>query len=85
MNKEEIRKLIWDWETFSCEKEHISINEEVLSEWIDEFLKPKEDEDVSVRKIVRCEDPMVCLRGCSVHEQTCRHPIYENQTKTKRR
>ena len=32
---------------------------------------------VSERKIVRCEDPMVCLRGCSVHEQTCRHPIYE--------
>jgi hypothetical protein len=31
----------------------------------------------SERKIVRCEDPMVCLRGCSVHEQTCRHPIYE--------
>jgi hypothetical protein len=39
----------------------------------------KEDEDVSIRKIVRCEDPMVCLRGCSVHEQTCKHPIYENQ------
>jgi len=32
---------------------------------------------VSERKIVRCEDPMVCLRGCSVHEQTCKHPIYE--------
>jgi len=32
---------------------------------------------VSERKIVRCEDPMVCLRGCSVHEQTCEHPIYE--------
>ena len=32
---------------------------------------------VSERKIVRCEDPMVCLRGCGVHEQTCRHPIYE--------
>ena len=28
-------------------------------------------------KIIRCEDPMVCLRGCSVHEQTCKHPIYE--------
>ncbi len=46
MSKEEIRKLIWDWEIFSCEKEHISINEEVLSEWIDEFLKPKEDERI---------------------------------------
>ena len=45
----------------------------------------EEDEDVNVRKIVRCEDPMVCLRGCSVHEQTCKHPIYENQIKTKRR
>ena len=44
MSKEEIRKLIWDWEIFSCEKEHISINEEVLSEYINEFLKPKEDE-----------------------------------------
>ena len=32
---------------------------------------------VSDRKIVRCKDPMVCLRGCSVHEQTCKHPIYE--------
>ena len=32
---------------------------------------------VSERKIVRCEDPMVCLRGCSVQEQTCKHPIYE--------
>jgi len=32
---------------------------------------------VSVRKIVRCEDPMICLRGCSVHKQTCKHPIYE--------
>jgi len=32
---------------------------------------------VSIRKIVKCEDPMVCLRGCSVHEQTCKHPIYE--------
>ncbi len=44
MSKEEIKKIIWDWETFSCEKEHISINEEVLLEWIDEFLKPKEDD-----------------------------------------
>jgi hypothetical protein len=32
---------------------------------------------VSYPKIVRCKDPMVCLRGCSVHEQTCKHPIYE--------
>ena len=45
-----------------------------------EINQNKEDEDVSIRKIVRCEDPMVCLRGCSVHEQTCKHPIYENQT-----
>ena len=30
---------------------------------------------VSYPKIVRCKDPMVCLRGCSVHEQTCKHPI----------
>ena len=44
MNKEEIRKLIWDWETFACKKNYLSINEEVLSEWIDEFLKPKEND-----------------------------------------
>jgi hypothetical protein len=31
MSKEEIRKLIWDWETFSSKKENASINEEVLS------------------------------------------------------
>jgi hypothetical protein len=47
-----------------------------------EIVKKYEQEQlnipvVSERKIVRCEDPMVCLRGCSVHEQTCRHPIYE--------
>ena len=46
-------------------------------------LKPREDEDVSIRKIVRCEDPMVCLRGCSVHEQTCKNPIYGNKLKPK--
>jgi hypothetical protein len=44
MSEEEIKKIIWDWETFSCEKEHISINEEVLSEWIDEFLNQNNDE-----------------------------------------
>ncbi len=44
MSTEEIRKLIWDWEIFSCKKEHISINEEVLSEYINQFLKPKENE-----------------------------------------
>jgi len=44
---------------------------------IDNFRKElNQNKDVSVRKIVRCEDPMVCLRGCSVHEQTCKHPIY---------
>ena len=48
MSKEEIKKIIWDWETFSCQKEHISINEEVLSEWIDEFLKPKENENAAL-------------------------------------
>lgn len=47
-----------------------------------EIVKKHEQEQlnipvVSERKIVRCEDPMICLRGCSVHEQTCKHPIYE--------
>ncbi len=47
-----------------------------------EIVKKYEQEQLNIpvvneRKIVRCEDPMVCLRGCSVHEQTCRHPIYE--------
>jgi len=47
-----------------------------------EIVKKYEQEQlnipvVSERKIVRCKDPMVCLRGCSVQEQTSRHPIYE--------
>ena len=44
MDEKEIIKLIWDWEKFTCEKNELRINEEVLSEYIDEFLKPKEDE-----------------------------------------
>ena len=44
MSKEEIRKLIWDWEIFSSEKENTSINEEVLLEYINEFLNQNKDE-----------------------------------------
>jgi len=28
-------------------------------------------------EISKCEDPMVCLRGCSVREGTCKQPIYK--------
>lgn len=50
---------------------------EAMEEYAQQQVKNCSIPDVSVRKIVRCEDPMVCLRGCSVHEQTCKHPIYE--------
>lgn len=46
MSKEEIRKLIWDWEIFSSKKENASINEEVLSEYINEFLNQNKDDRV---------------------------------------
>ena len=46
MSKEETRKLIWDWEIFSSKKENASINEEVLSEYINEFLNQKKDDRV---------------------------------------
>ena len=45
MSEEEIKKLIWDWETFACEKNELRINEEVLLEYLDEFLNQKKDED----------------------------------------
>ena len=44
MSEEEIRKLIWDWEIFSSKKENASINEEVLSEYINEYLNQNPDE-----------------------------------------
>lgn len=45
MSKEEIKKLVWNWEMFVSNKEKTSINEEVISEYIDEFINQnKEDE-----------------------------------------
>ena len=38
MNEKEIKKLVWNWEMFVSNKEKTSINEEVISEYIDEFL-----------------------------------------------
>lgn len=54
-----------------------------IGELVEEKKLPNYNEvlnigSVSARKIVKCKDPMVCLRGCSVHEQTCKHPIYES-------
>jgi len=60
-------------------KEIIELLKEDIGEVFDQQIKVEQlfIPVVSVRKIVRCEDPMVCLRGCSVHKQTCKHPIYE--------
>ncbi len=76
MTKEEVKHINWMYNRL------ISVHNENPN--YDYMLKFKEIIDkqlniviVSDRKIVRCEDPMVCLRGCSVHEQTCKDPIYE--------
>ena len=61
------------WEDYNPNHED-NIKNKMIS---DNLVKKLTIPVVSERKIVRCEDPMVCLRGCSVHEQTCKHPIYE--------
>ena len=44
MNKAEIRNL-WKWAVFISKKEQISINEEVLLEYIDEFINQNKEDD----------------------------------------
>jgi hypothetical protein len=45
MSEAEIRKLVWKWAVFTSKKEQISINEEVLSEYIDEFITQNKEDD----------------------------------------
>ena len=42
-------------------------------------INVENSETTDTKRIVRCKDPMVCLRGCYVHDQTCKHPIYEGE------
>jgi hypothetical protein len=39
---------------------------------------------VEMGKFVNCKDHMVCLRGCKISDNTCRHPVIDHsQMKTK--
>ena len=84
MSKEELIEWLKEYRlnlmSLMGQDDYVTGKLDVIKDVLDKLNQNKEDEDVSIRKIVRCEDPMVCLRGCSVHEQTCKHPIYENQT-----
>ena len=76
MSKEEILESLQDiLDEINETSDDNFVDVVFIKETIQDILNQNK-EDVSVRKIVRCEDPMVCLRGCSVHEQTCKHPIY---------
>ena len=78
--KEQVKKEIIEAYVF-LRTNNMTIPSETLEFMKDSSLKALDQAltipVVSVRKIVRCEDPMICLRGCSVHKQTCKHPIYE--------
>lgn len=49
-----------------------------IDKYVELYNKHNIIEDVLVEYAVngKCEDPMVCLRGCHVHDGTCKHLLY---------
>lgn len=57
---------------YMCGKHNLKLKKKEINRVSTRYVN-----EVCGRRVVACEDPMVCLRGCSVDDQTCKHPIYK--------